>query len=755
MTATADTTTLAGKDSSHALIWVKLEQLFRRPWFYYGTLLLLQLKRIWGMWQYRELTTGDTSAYFVDAWKWFHLGRTDIAWSPLYECFYGSLLHLSHDVATVTVLHRVLIVLAATLLVLAVARRMLPAELAWLVGVWWAVLPINFDTMYEVHLFALLPVLVAWLVIMSGRGPWARGIALAIFFISAVLVRNEMSVATLCLAVVCLGWEIGQRQRRRTGAAAHGGFASFLAYVVPGLVAAGVVLAVYARTDPKFPELKAALESKHTVNMAQVYAAGYEQRHPEDGKNPWTDFQALCIRDFGTALPSFELMVRRNPRAFIEHVLWNYRLLPNGLQMMLFSASSGSLDPDYAGVNLNEQYPLVLSVIAVAVAVIGTFLLVKERRHSWHPQLPGTPLGWLAMLCALPVAAVVIATQRPRPSYLFSLTFVLMTYVATCLYVIGRRIPGIERLRPLMPLLMVALAVAVPSSYGGKVHPRQPMLEAYEQLRPYERLIANPKAVFVAGEYRDELDNYLGGGQQARILDYGIFDLMSPGASVGEILNSHHATLFYLDHAGWMSLDARSPGIVDRFVRDGRDQGWELVAYGVGQRDSRWMLCRRVATEPSRGSAGIINPLPGSDKFSGWSETESLAAMEGPYPAQNLPIVRWGLAPATTLTVRTERAGRFVILVGGAPALSGQEVNVSVDGRPVARLPFAPSGFSRFSLPVSLSAGPHMIVLRYAKWVEAAPTIWEAVLFDQLTLRDDPGIELPSQPPVQRDTSSP
>ena len=33
--------------------------------------------------------------------------------------------------------------------------------LAWLLAAWWAVLPVNFDTLYEVHLFALLPVLAA------------------------------------------------------------------------------------------------------------------------------------------------------------------------------------------------------------------------------------------------------------------------------------------------------------------------------------------------------------------------------------------------------------------------------------------------------------------------------------------------------------------------------------------------------------------------------------------------------------------
>jgi hypothetical protein len=58
-------------------------------------------------------------------------------------------------------LHRAVIVMAATLGVLAVMRRLLPPALGLLIAMRWAILPINFETLYEVHLFALLPVLAA------------------------------------------------------------------------------------------------------------------------------------------------------------------------------------------------------------------------------------------------------------------------------------------------------------------------------------------------------------------------------------------------------------------------------------------------------------------------------------------------------------------------------------------------------------------------------------------------------------------
>ncbi|HSU67303.1 MAG TPA: hypothetical protein VLJ39_10550, partial [Tepidisphaeraceae bacterium] len=294
MTATADETMLAGHRTEHALIWVRLEQLLRQPWFYYGTLFLLQLKRIWGMWQYRDLTSGDTSSYFADAFKWFRFGHTDIVWSPLYECFYGTLLHLTRDVATVTVLHRILIAFTATLLVLAVLRRLLPMELAWLIGAWWAVMPINFDTMYEVHLFAVIPILVAWLVLLRWRGPWARGTALGIFIIETILVRNETAVATGLFFLICVLWEwrgLDRLSVKPTGRAAAGRGVVYtaIAYLVPVTLAVASVGWVYHRSYLKGEEMRRVIRAKHTVNMGQVYAFGYEQRHPEWTDSPWTD----------------------------------------------------------------------------------------------------------------------------------------------------------------------------------------------------------------------------------------------------------------------------------------------------------------------------------------------------------------------------------------------------------------------------------------------------------------------------------
>src|SRR5262245_41353549 len=167
--------------------WRQLE----KPWFSYLMIFLVQLKTIWGMWQWRDLTYGDTAGYFCTAYAWFRDFHVNIIWSPLYTAYYGSFLFLTPDVYLATVLHRMCIVLTASLLGLALLRRLLPPGLAWLVAAWWAILPINFNTLYEVHLFALLPILGVWLVIQWRDQPWSRGCALALLCLSCVLVRNE------------------------------------------------------------------------------------------------------------------------------------------------------------------------------------------------------------------------------------------------------------------------------------------------------------------------------------------------------------------------------------------------------------------------------------------------------------------------------------------------------------------------------------------------------------------------------------
>ena len=317
-------------------------------WLPYAFILLLQLKVVWGAWYLRDLTSGDTSSYYVSAINWYRHWQVDIAWSPLYLAFYGTVMHIVPDAAAATILHRLIIVFAATFTVLAVLRRMLPHALALLVAVWWTVLPINFETLYEVHLFSLLPVLAAWLIIMrrprtDAMGEWIRGCTLAALVATMFLVRNEMFVAVGVFGTVCFisefwRWKRGGRTNSvkpelqiTTGESACGADPArssqsycpgrtLVRYVMPCCAAALLVGGFYVRSYDRYPALKEVMEIKHTLNMAQVYAYGYQQRHPEWTASPWTDYATLCQRDFGRGAaftdPDAARQSAGDPRAF-------------------------------------------------------------------------------------------------------------------------------------------------------------------------------------------------------------------------------------------------------------------------------------------------------------------------------------------------------------------------------------------------------------------------------------------------------
>src|ERR1043166_9879025 len=96
----------------------KLANAIHSPWFSYITIFLLQLKVIWRIWEFRDLPSGDTASYFLAAAEWFRSRHVVITWSPLYPAFYGTFLHVVNDAYVATMLHRVIMVLVLSILVL-------------------------------------------------------------------------------------------------------------------------------------------------------------------------------------------------------------------------------------------------------------------------------------------------------------------------------------------------------------------------------------------------------------------------------------------------------------------------------------------------------------------------------------------------------------------------------------------------------------------------------------------------------------
>jgi hypothetical protein len=576
--------------------WGRVVAAFESRPVAFALLLVLQLKVVWGMGTLRDVTVGDTTSYFAEAYRWYAGGEVHVAWSPLYTAFYGSFLFLNPDPVWATFAHRLVIVVAAALLVLAVLRQLLPAGVAWACAAWWACLPIVFNTLYEVHLFAVVPVLVSWLLFLTAAGPWRRAAGLAVLGASAVLVRNELSVAFGLLGLVLVGYE-WRRAGRGDG---PGRWRTAAAYATALAAAAAVVYATYAASYLKYPELQGALKAKHTLNMAQVYAFGHQQRHPEWTLSPWVECHGLMQEHFGSREPSLREMVAANPAAVWEHFRWNLSLTPNGLQLLLFNRAAGSVSPDYDHrvlTRLESRRAVAGSALVLGLWAVGAWCALRTRREGGERTPAWRAVGWAAMFAVAAVVPLVILTQRPRPSYLLAFGVVLMALTGAAAAAAGARWRLLGRVRYALPLLMVGVVVAAPRYYArASVTEPQTHADAVRRLwahrgevnRPGNTVVVTTPWAVVGYAY----PLVAAGGGKCLDTPTLIRD-RAAGESFSGVLARAGADHVMLDE--WAVLNLSAPGLdPDGDFRAGRDvPGWQRVAGGDAPGD-RWRLYRRV-----------------------------------------------------------------------------------------------------------------------------------------------------------------
>jgi hypothetical protein len=294
---------------------------------------------------------------------------------------------------------------------------------------------------------------------------------------------------------------------------------------------------------------------------------------------------------FGQELPSLGEMLRANPRGVASHFLWNFKLLPNGLQVLLFNAAWGHRNPDYAPIQSRSAVALTLALLLLAVWAAGAVLLVRDWGYWWGQWLRGRLLTWLALLCVAAVSVPVIATQRPRPSYLFPLGVLLMALTGVCVQVLVRRLGLTRRLGALMPAVMVALPLLVPCYFADPARRdrTQPLRAKVERLAPYQSLILASGTNFLAGDYSLEVFSYLGHAR-CQICDYGLLNEWKPGRALAAFLDDRKVNLFYLDEHLLQDL-SRDP--TNPFAGNAGDAHWKLLACGDVPGD-RWKLFRRT-----------------------------------------------------------------------------------------------------------------------------------------------------------------
>ena len=480
-------------------VLARLEGLTRSPLFAYGSVIAIQAKVLWGIWDHRDLSAGDSAFYYLDAIRWADGFELNPSFSPVYSAFWGSLDWLFEGAYAITIVHRLLIVGAATLLVLAVLRRLLSPGIAWLLAVWWAVLPVNYDTVYEVHLFALIPSLAAVLAALSLSGLRMRSVVFGILLATAVLVRNEVVVALLVWGIAWIGWEVWQRRR---GAAGPSPRQLALATALPLAAVAALVGLVLASYGGSIGSIADAAEDKHKVNLCQIYAFGYEQRGGEFAGSAFSGCHRLMSSEFGSELPTMREAIAANTGAMAEHFLWNLRLVPSGLQLMLFDRISASerMNPDYIPVETGSSLVLLASLALLAFVIGGLALLWRDRRRWWEDWIRKRAWGWLALGALAAAAIAVMLMQRPRPSYLYGLNVGLLAMIGMCVMAVAARWPRLQRLGAVPPLLAIGILLAVPAHYDDRY--RTPQTEGGRGLKEMVSRLGGFKSELTGAETR-------------------------------------------------------------------------------------------------------------------------------------------------------------------------------------------------------------------------------------------------------------
>lgn len=556
------------------------------PWVLYVSMVLLfTTKVLWGYWD-RDLTFGDTSHYFLNAIRWHQEGGVNIVWSPMYTVYYGSWLSVTENAGIATLLHRVGLALVSTGLVAWLAYITLPRLLALLLVVWWVALPIHYDTLYEVHLFGALPIMVMALVALLAPDRWRGPVLLGTAVISAVLIRNEYVLAV----GVLVAWSALQWLRKGHSVSLSKLLALSMRYGVVFLVAGIVIAQFYASSFVQGPAIRDLSKPKHTLNMCQVFAFGYQQRHSDWAGSPWTECSHLMQTKFGMPQPSLRDMIASNPVEVFEHFAWNASLTRAGIEVLLFNATSATDNPDYAPVLVIPVLPSVLLLITLAIVAGGAVVIVRhpsaqlsQMRRNLSQMLP-------LMLAVLVMAVAVILTQRPRPSYLLGMGLLYMWIVAMMLAVFAVRVPALNSMR-LTTLVAFMLVLLMPSYKSIPLPSKVGVLTVmYDELLPHASRLCQSNGGLAIGESASELGNYLCAPYRLASQEYR-GKILALGSMPEREFTTPQTLVDALNEAGVYAmvidpfLIQKHPGL--RSCPDLRDallnNGWEQLAYTIGE----------------------------------------------------------------------------------------------------------------------------------------------------------------------------
>jgi hypothetical protein len=462
-------------------------------------------------------------------------------------------------------------------------RALLGPAMGLLVTVWWAVLPANFNVLYEVHLFSVLPLLLAAVIVARAPGLTALGIGLAILIGTTLLLRNELIVGTLIFAAAIVVHEI---RERRVHSVPFGVYAR--RFGVPVVIACLLASALYWRSFDQGHQVTGALRAKSGLNLCQSYAFNYQQRHPTKFTgNAFTECQPLMKQVFGRDEPSFIQATIADPRAMGAYVLWNGRLLASGLQVALFNATATGDQPDYLSVETDRTYALVLSIITLALLIAGAWMLSRELQ-SQHREWLSKRAWAIVMFSAVTITTIFVALlERPRPEYMYGMTIGIMVLVGACLAALLRRVNCTRFIAPVAIVLTLALLIGLPPYYTKG--PR-PLRDAVDRTQVVGSALQQPGSVLIAAQFNFEICAYLAETNLRHCTSPSWSTLqaqLAGGAPIQAVLTRAKATAIYAE-----SLLLGDPSMA-RLVAAPQRYGWRQVAGGDGE-DGPWHVLVRA-----------------------------------------------------------------------------------------------------------------------------------------------------------------
>lgn len=560
----------------------------------YLVLIACQIKLFWNFWNGKDLPLGDAAQYYYGTCLQIMQGTYDLVWSPLYKFYYSLFIRFVNDLYVASLAHRFVIIVLCSFLVFEVMRRLLTPFWGLIVALWWLLLSVNHDPLYEVHSFSLLIVLFSWLVLSWRDSPWCRSGAIAILTLAAVLVRNELVLILIPFALTAVVSE--WRRIRRPNGEARTLRPLLTAYAIPNLLSLLVILFFFSHADRPFTSVLEHARRKQSFNFGQIYSFVYGNSNSEWGKkNPWTNYEQLVKEKFGTTDVTLVSAFFKNPRAMAQHVTTNLKMSISSVQISLLGSRGLTVNPDYSRRHYRPVFSWGASILLALLMIRGVRSII--RKDSPFPK-EGVRLWILVMLaCALFHGMFVGLLVVPRPAFIYPMNLVLMAFVVAGARAYFENRPRLNQ-KAIFTMLIILWCV-FPSPWRNQ-NGRTWNKDAVYALRPYEEQL-------IASRERAVLASY----QPDCVLIYVTRNNRLPSGSLFQILQqlpeeSSLSENLMNEDVRWLYLDCRvmDEPVVQKFVEESASRGWSLLSSNEPGK-SEWRLYRYTSQQSAQAAVNV------------------------------------------------------------------------------------------------------------------------------------------------------